>query len=216
VLGCNWCGNWWDTKCRNIYYIESQQPGGFSLQSDWKDLAVAAGTGAIAGGLIGSGVGAAAGTALFTAGVTGAAMGSALAFDHYDNYMGNEDFSASEHIGEGLQAAMLAATSTYGASGLLQASGVTLTTTNVGLISGVLAGTITRIWQGMYDFQSRWDPTSPFVESGQNLFGDPNDALIEMIPSVGDGPVAELVSHTAVGIGADQIQRRIHRGIFEK
>ncbi|MBI4738411.1 hypothetical protein HY772_02410 [Candidatus Woesearchaeota archaeon] len=104
-------------------YTESRQPGGFDLQSDWKDLTVAIGTGAIAGALIGSGVGASAGAAMF-ASAAGVGMAGNIVSDHAENFLTGEDFSAEEHMitsatgaAQGLVAGQLT-TVTTGAAGI--------------------------------------------------------------------------------------------------
>jgi RHS repeat-associated protein len=78
-------------------YSESKQSDGFNFKDDWADLAVAAGTAAVAGGLIGSGVGAVAGVEM----LGGIGMAGALVVDHATNIATGSDFSIPNHIDAG-------------------------------------------------------------------------------------------------------------------
>ncbi|GEM_PF-5962178 len=117
-------------------YTESKQPGGFDIKNDWQDIAIAAGTGAVAGALIGSGVGASAGTAML-ASAAGVGMAGNLISDHAENFLTGEDFSASEHVltaSAGAAQGLIGGQLTTVATGTL---GFTAQIVNAGLWGGV-------------------------------------------------------------------------------
>jgi RHS repeat-associated protein len=138
-------------------YTESRQPGGFDLHSDWKDLAVAAGTGAVAGALIGSGVGASAGAAML-ASAAGVGMAGNIISDHAENVLTGEDFSAEEHV----------ITSAAGAAQGLVAGQLTTVTTGTVQVGAQLLNA--GVWGGLDETaQSGIDGTATLEDFGNGF-----------------------------------------------
>jgi RHS repeat-associated protein len=193
-----------------ILYIvsESQQADGFDFKNDWKDLAVATGTGALAGALIAT----PGGTAL------GIGMASGLIADHATNIITSEDFSVAGNVEAGAVGLMVGTASLGMGSLVLEGA----TAMEVMMMKGLAASGI----YGAYEFLKR---RTGMVEDNDPI-GDTVDMLTVGIgEGVGTGVsqslkpiVGDTVSEAAGGLASASLETIVntfthrHRGVFER